>query len=398
MRRALRVIPACCICMGACSPAIEKLWEFPTSAPLYSTPLVLEDLIVFGSESGTLHAVDRSGKARWQFAVPSAEIFSRPITDGERIFFGATNQTFYALSLSGRIEWQYSAKERIKSDAALSEGVVYMTSYDGHVYALDAQRGNLRWCYPAEEPSAPPVPSTPPQEKDKPAKLAAEPAKLAAEPAKSAEPDTQAQPTGQIAAPKEFSYAAPVIRDGVLYVGNLDGTMYALSTADGTLKWRFKTGGGITSTAFIEGEALYFGSKDDNVYAIDAATGTKVLWQFKTGDDVLSSPRVFDGVLWVGSNDHSILALDAKTGKEKCRHTAQGPVASYAVAYQNLILFATGQGDGSLYAIDRENCSFFFRYKTGYKIMSDPVVAGDRIFITSGDRKLYSFKINKTTP
>jgi outer membrane protein assembly factor BamB len=136
--------------LAACSPDIEKLWEFPTSSPLYSTPLVVEDLIVFGSESGTLHAVDLKGKARWQYSAPSAEIFTRPVTDGKRIYFGATNQAFYAVDLSGQVKWQFSTQERIKSDAAVAEGVVYTTSYDGHVYALKAETGKLVWKFPAE--------------------------------------------------------------------------------------------------------------------------------------------------------------------------------------------------------------------------------------------------------
>ncbi len=344
---------------SACTPDIEKMWEFPTASPLYSTPLVVDDLIVFGSESGTLHAVDHKGKARWRYSAPSAKIYSRPATDGERIFFGATNQTFFAIDMSGQIKWKFSANERIKSDPAVSEGVVYTTSYDGHVYALSAKYGRQKWKFP---PAA---------------------------------PDGEAPDAGAIA-PKAFSYAAPVVKDGVLYVGNLDGFMYALSTTDGSLKWRYKTGGGVTSSALVEGQTVYFGSKDDHVYAIDAATGSEVRWKFKTGGDVISSPKIADGVLYIGSNDKNFYALDAKTGKEKCRFTTRGEVVSYGVFYENLVIFSGGQGDGSIYALDRATCKQFFRYKTGYKIESDPVLVGDLFYVTSGDGKLYAMKINKT--
>ena len=345
---------------SACAPEIEKLWAFPTSSPLYSTPLVVDDLIVFGSESGTLHAVDRNGKARWQYSAPSAEIFARPVTDGGKIFFGATNQTFYAVDMSGQLKWKYSTKERIKSDAAVSEGVVYTTSYDGHVYALNTKRGQRKWQFP--------------------------PAKGAGSGRKKTE----------VIVPKEFSYAAPAVKDGVLYVGNLDGYLYALSTADGSLKWRFKTGGGVTSSALVEGQTVYFGSKDDNVYAIDAATGTKVLWKFETGGDVISSPKIIGGVLYIGSNDKNFYALEAKTGKEKCHFTTKGEVVSYGTFYKDLVFFGGGQGDGHIYGIEQGTCKKFFRYKTGYKIESDPVIVGDFLYVTSGDRKLYAFRINKT--
>lgn len=373
-------------CFGACTPPIEKLWAFPVGSPLYSTPLVVGDLIIFGSESGTLHAVDKSGQARWQFQVPSAEIFSRPLSDGKLIFFGATNQKFYAVDMRGQLKWQFAARERIKSDPVLTEGVVYVTSYDGHVYALKSDSGKKIWQFPADKkPEPPPAEGDEKVAKEKAAKDKDAPANSAA-----------VEPAAPEITPGEFSYAAPTVKDGVLYVGNLDGYMYAIRTADGTLEWRFKAGEGITSTALVQGGVVYFGSKDNNVYAVDAESGKKVIWKFTTGDDVLSSPKVENGVLFIGSNDNNFYALDLKTGKEKCHFSAKGPVVSYAAFYKNLVFFAGGQGDGNIYAVDEGTCKLFFSSKTGYKIESDPVLDGANLYVTSGDRKLYAFKINKT--
>jgi outer membrane protein assembly factor BamB len=145
----------------------------------------------------------------------------------------------------------------------------------------------------------------------------------------------------------------------------------------------------------VEGQAVYFGSKDDHVYAVDTATGKKALWKFKTGDDVLSSPRIKDGVVFIGSNDKNFYAIDAKTGKEKCHFTTKGPVISYGVFFQELVFFGGGQGDGNIYGINRNTCELFYSTKTGYKIESDPVLEGDHLYVTSGDMKLYAFKINK---
>lgn len=354
-----------------CTPTIEKLWEFPISSPIYSTPLVAGELIVFGSESGTLHAVGKNGQARWRYQVSSSQIYSRPVTDGRLIFFGATNQTFYAVDMKGQLKWKFVTGERIKSDPALAENAVYTTSYDGHVYALQTATGKKIWQFPAAEKA----PKPEKEKKDKPAEEAAEP---------SLDPK-----------PGAFSYSAPVIKDGVLYVGNLDGYLYAVQTADGKLKWRFKAGGGITSSPAVEGGAVYFGSKDDHVYAVDTATGEKVLWKFKAADDVLSSPRIVDGVLFIGANDNNFYALDQKTGKEICHFTAKGPVISYGAFFQDLVFFGGGQGDDNIYGLNRATCELFFSQKTGYKIESDPVFDGDRLYVTSGDMKLYAFKINR---
>ena len=58
---------------------------------------------------------------------------------------------------------------------------------------------------------------------------------------------------------------------------------------------------------------VYFGASDCNVYALNAADGTK-LWSYKTGDYVESSPAVSDGVVYIGSNDGNLYALRTSNG------------------------------------------------------------------------------------
>jgi outer membrane protein assembly factor BamB len=64
--------------------------------------------------------------------------------------------------------------------------------------------------------------------------------------------------------------------------------------------WRFQTGAAIQSSPVVVGGAVYLGSMDGNVYAVDAATGTE-LWRFSTSDRVVSSPAIADGTVYGGS-------------------------------------------------------------------------------------------------
>jgi outer membrane protein assembly factor BamB len=48
--------------------------------------------------------------------------------------------------------------------------------------------------------------------------------------------------------------------------------------------------------------AVYFGSGDGNVYALNASSG-QVKWKFKTGDVVHASPAIADGTVYIGSWD-----------------------------------------------------------------------------------------------
>ena len=54
---------------------------------------------------------------------------------------------------------------------------------------------------------------------------------------------------------------------------------------------------------------VFFGSHDKKLYAVNAASGTKV-WEFATGGYVQSSPTVADGLVFVGSYDKKLYAVN----------------------------------------------------------------------------------------
>ncbi len=69
----------------------------------------------------------------------------------------------------------------------------------------------------------------------------------------------------------------------------------------------------LSSPVVVEG-AVYFGSGDGNLYALDAMTG-ELRWKFKTGDVIHASPAFANGVVFVGSWDSYFYAIDEKSGK-----------------------------------------------------------------------------------
>ena len=187
----------------------------------------------------------------------------------------------------------------------------------------------------------------------------------------------------------EFSYSSPAIAGGVVYVGNLDGYVYAVTIADGKLKWRFKTEDGVTSSPLVEDGMVFIGSNDGNIYALNAETGAKV-WTYKTGNWVNSSPRISDGVLYCGSNDKNMYALDAKTGALKGKFATEGPVVAIPTIHKNYVIVTGGQGDGTVSWSTAPRC----RRSTSSRPpeRSRPtVIDGDMMYVGSFDRQMYAF-------
>jgi outer membrane protein assembly factor BamB len=68
------------------------------------------------------------------------------------------------------------------------------------------------------------------------------------------------------------------IVDGVLYIANSRGVLFAIRIKDGSELWRFDAQEEIRSDVFLNEDILFFTCKDSSCYAIDRSSG-KLLWK-----------------------------------------------------------------------------------------------------------------------
>src|SRR2546428_239782 len=78
--------------------------------------------------------------------------------------------------------------------------------------------------------------------------------------------------------------SSPAVWHGAVYFGSGDGNIYALDAVSGHVKWKFHTRDVVHASPAIAGGTVYIGSWDSWFYALDAATGA-LKWRFKTGED-----------------------------------------------------------------------------------------------------------------
>lgn len=110
------------------------------------------------------------------------------------------------------------------------------------------------------------------------------------------------------------SQAAPVIADGVLYVGANDGSFQAMNAATGERVWRSDIGVEVVGEAALYKDSVLLGSGDGFVYALKKDTGNLV-WKADTGESIYSTPVIQDEVVYIGNNAAEVVALNADSGE-----------------------------------------------------------------------------------
>lgn len=109
--------------------------------------------------------------------------------------------------------------------------------------------------------------------------------------------------------------SSPVLIDGQLLIGSRDGSLRSLDPSSGSLQWRFETDGGIIAGPASRNGLVFVGSEDIRLYAVDLDGNER--WSFETENAVISTPSIGDGSVYFGSMDGHVYRLGVETGREE---------------------------------------------------------------------------------
>ncbi|MGA7617197.1 MAG: PQQ-binding-like beta-propeller repeat protein [Thermoanaerobaculia bacterium] len=153
---------------------------------------------------------------------------------------------------------------------------------------------------------------------------------------------------------------APTIRNGVLYVGNNNGDVYALSEATGTLLWSYPTGDGPIKTYVYPDWAttrLYFTTTNRVWSLTDNGPSATLNWATPaSGAGSLVSPSNIvtngtDG--WVGTGDGKLVrlnGLNTASPSQTVRSIDAGSVGAPIIDFLNNWIYVGTEG-GSVYCV-----------------------------------------------
>ncbi|HEY1583125.1 MAG TPA: PQQ-binding-like beta-propeller repeat protein [Chthoniobacterales bacterium] len=198
-----------------------------------------------------------------------------------------------------RIKGKFPTGNRIVSSPVWSDGIVYFGGDDGDIYAMDAESGHQIWEHATKRP-APSTPAVADGALSYDGKLRAPDArngsvrsKFATDGERQSRGIHDLEPKNQtIADPYDAFLSSPVVAQAAVYFGSGDGDIYAVDTTTGDLCWKFRTGDVIHASQPVADRVVYFGSWDGFSYAIDATTG-KGKWRFDNAQSwIVASPAV----------------------------------------------------------------------------------------------------------
>ena len=175
-------------------------------------------------------------------------------------------------------------------------------------------------------------------------------------------------------------HSAPVVSQGIIYLGTRDYQLYAINAGEGTVRWKFKAGSYIDSIPVVANNVVYFGSNDGNLYALDASNGKK-LWEFKTQYAIRSSVAVADGRVYFGADDYFVYALDAASGKAIWRFETGNDIESSPVVANGIVYI--GSQDDHFYALDARTGRLRLQYPAGGVGAFSPVEMDGKVYIAS---------------
>jgi eukaryotic-like serine/threonine-protein kinase len=352
----------------ASAPLRAPAWTFVTGGEIWSSPAVADGLVYFGSDDGSLYAVDVAAHTpKWKYDIGIA-IRSRPAVADGVVYFTSEDNFLYALdSKSGAKLWTFDLGRKFiprdlkvltsdifTSSPAVSNGIVYVGSASSNFYALDAKTGVEKWR-------------------------------------------------------NELMFrvrSSPAVVDGTVYFGDWNGTVHALDALTGNERWRFDTYGAVPSSPAVVDGTVYIGSKFPCLFALDALTGTQK-WCFAYPDGVPwveSSAVVADGLVVVGSSDwRRVNAIEADNGDLRWFFRVEGdPWCTPAISNGVVYIGSTG---GFFYALDLASGRENWRLKTGPELnthvpdlifggaISSPVVVDGVVYFGSLDGKLYAVNV-----
>ena len=134
----------------------------------------------------------------------------------------------------------------------------------------------------------------------------------------------------------------PVIVGTTLCIGYYDGKLFALNTADGSVRWSYQTGGPILHTPAMDTSRVYFGSYDGKLYAMNLSDGS-FAWSVDTGSPIQAAPCLSGSNIYIGNIAGNLYCITT-AGVTSWTYPSGRPILTSACADGNNTVYCGNEG------------------------------------------------------
>jgi outer membrane protein assembly factor BamB len=313
-------------------------------------------------------------KPLWKFKCEDEVRGTPTISDGS-LYIGSYDNNLYSLDATdGKFQWKYPTEGGIVSCPALADGNIFIGSEDKILHVISSRSGKVVWTYYTEAPIR-----SSPRISDGHVFIGSDDSYLHAVNINSGRMVWRFESADAIR-------STPLVLSETVYFGSEVGDYYAVNFR-GELKWRFRAKRAITASTVGTKQAIYFTSMDSSLYALDPNNGW-VIWRYRMGKASISTPCIAEDLIIAGAADGFIYAVEAKSAKEIWRFRTEHQVNGSPVIYKDSVY--CGSVDGNLYCLEYRTGRLRWKFGTESAITGTPLINNDIVYIGSTDNHVYA--------
>jgi outer membrane protein assembly factor BamB len=290
----------------------RKVWSVDTELLLSAGPGVGQGLVVVGSTDGHVIALDaQTGKERWRHRMTS-EVLATPLVLTDVIIVRTVDGRLVALEAA-------DAKQRWSVDQAVprlslrgtappvaAQGAVIAGFDNGRVVAVDVTTGDVQWDT-AVSTSSGRTELERLVDIDAPVRVLGDDVFVAGFQGRMS---MLARESGQIWWARDFSsYRGFNVEGSTIYASNSEGVVVAMRKSDGNVAWEQAALRQRALTApTIDGSALIIGDYEGYVHWLSSADGSMLARTKTDGERITNAPLVHDGRVFVQTDGGTVIA------------------------------------------------------------------------------------------
>ena len=195
----------------------DVVWNVTVGMGAESPPAVVDGVVYLTAVNNAYALGEATGELLWNYGTEMFPAMDRPAVVDDGVYYFAPDNNLYAMNTeTGHFAWYYVAESFIVDTPVVAEGMVYLSMESGIFDAIDASTGAFVWRWETSE----------------------------------------------------TALRSATVVNGVLIAESSDGYLRALDAATGQELWSFSKGyfDGVKSYT-IDGGVMYVGSLDGSVYA-----------------------------------------------------------------------------------------------------------------------------------